>query len=81
MPFKGIIFFEQHTSTRSGLSTFLSSGFANIFSLIVSTSVKKLGNTNFIASRHIKKEKSSLLVDMHLSKMPLLKLPIHNMAV
>ena len=33
-----------------------------------------LSNTNFIASRHIKRDKFSLLFDVHLSKMSLLKL-------
>ena len=35
---------------------------------MVSTSVKKLSNTNCIASRHIKMEKSSPPVDMRLLK-------------
>ena len=43
---------------------------------IVSTSVKKLNNTNFIASRHIKREISSLPLVVRLSKTPSLKLPI-----
>ena len=63
---KGV--FERRTSTGRGLFTFLSSGFAQIFSQIVSTSVKKLSNTHFIASRHIKREKSSLPVDVRRSK-------------
>ena len=37
--------------------------------------VKKLSNTNCIASRHIEGEKSLLPVDMRLSKTPLLQLP------
>ena len=53
------VFERPRQHAESGLFTFLSSGFANILSCIVSTSVKKLGNTNFIASRCIfKKEKS-----------------------
>ena len=63
---KGV--FQRRTSTGRGLFTFLSSGFAQIFSQIVSTSVKKLSNTHFIASRHIKREKSSLPVDVRRSK-------------
>ena len=55
--------------------TFLSSGFAQIFSQIVSTSVKKLSNTNFMASRHIKRENSSLPLVVRLSKTPLPELP------
>ena len=58
--------FERRKSTGSGLFRFLSSGFAQIFS----RSVKKLSNTNFIASRHIKREKFSLPVDVRLSKTP-----------
>ena len=54
------VFERPRQHAESGLFTFLSSGFANILSYIVSTSVKKLGNTNFIASRCIfKKEKSA----------------------
>ena len=51
-------------------------GFAQIFSQIVSIRVKKLSNTNYIASRHITREKSSLPVDVRCSKTSLLKLPI-----
>ena len=43
--------FERRMLTGGGLFTFLSIGFAQIFSNF--TSVKKLSNTNFIASRHI----------------------------
>ena len=43
---------ERRTLTGGGLFTFLSSGFAQIFSNF--TSVKKLSNTNFIASRYRK---------------------------
>ena len=47
--------FELPTLTGSAHFTFLSSGFVEIFSEIVSTSIKKLvSNTHFIASRHIK---------------------------
>ena len=72
------VFERPRRHAESGLFTFLSSGFANIRSYIFSTSVKKLGNTNFIASRCILKklEKSSLPVDARLSKTPLLKLLI-----
>ena len=51
-------------------------GFAQIFSQIVSIRVKKLSNTNYIASRHITREKSPLPVDVRCSKTSLLKLPI-----
>ena len=66
---KGV--FERRTSTGSRLFTSLSGGFAQIVSYVVSTSVKKLSNTNFIASRHIKREISSFPVDVRLSKTPL----------
>ena len=36
---------------------------------------KKLGNTNLLASRQIKREMASLPVDVRCSKMSLLKLP------
>ena len=57
--------------------TFLSAGFAEIFSQIFSIKVKKLSNTNFISSRHVKREKASLAVDVRRSRTLLLKLPIH----
>ena len=68
--------FEQCTSTGSGLFLFLNDGFAQSFSQIVSTRVKKLSNTIFKSSRHIKGEKASLPVYVRRSKTPLLKLPI-----
>ena len=49
--FKGV--FEQRTLTRSGPFTFLSGGFAQILSKIVSITVQKLSNTNFISSKDI----------------------------
>ena len=57
------VFERPRQHAESGLFTFLSSGFANILSYIVSTRVQKLG-------------KSSLPVDVRLSKTPLLKLRI-----
>ena len=48
---KGV--FERRTLTGSGRFTFLSGGFAQILSQIVSIRVKKLSNTNFISSRDI----------------------------
>ena len=56
---KGV--FQRHTSTKDGLFTFLSGGFAQIFSQIVSMRAKKLSNTNFLSSRHVKREKTSSL--------------------
>ena len=67
--------FERRTSTGSGLFSFFDGGFAQIFSQIASMTVKKLRNTNFISSRHVKRENTSLPVDMRRSKTSLLKLP------
>ena len=61
--------FERRTSTGSCPFSFLGDGFAQIFSQIVSIRVKKLSNTNYIASRHITREKSSIPVDVRCSKM------------
>ena len=55
---------------------FFDGGFAQIFSQIASITVKKLRNTNFISSRHVKRENTSLPVDVRRSKTSLLKLPI-----
>ena len=54
---------------------FFDGGFAQIFSQIASITVKKLRNTNFISSRHVKRENTSLPVDVRRSKTSLLKLP------
>ena len=40
----------------------------------------KLSNTNLVVSRHIKREKVSLPVDVRRSKTSLLKLPIQGLA-
>ena len=50
--------------------------YSQIFSQIVPITVRKLSNTNFLSSRHIKKEKALLLVDIRRSNSPFLKLPI-----
>ena len=68
--------FERRTSTGSGLFSFFDGAFAQIFSQIASIIVKKLRNTNFISSRHVKRENTSLPVDVRRSKTSLLKLPI-----
>ena len=68
--------FERRTSTGSGLFSFFEGGLAQIFSQIASITVKKLRNTNFISSRHVKRENTSLPVDVRRSKTSLLKLPI-----
>ena len=67
--------FERRTSTGSGLFALLSRNFDQIFGQIVSIRVKKLSNTNMVASRLIKREKGSLPVDVRRSKTSLLKLP------
>ena len=67
--------FEGRTSTGSGFFSFFDGGFAQIFSQIASMTVKKLRNTNFISSRHVKRENTSLPVDVRRSKTSLLKLP------
>lgn len=46
-----------------GSISFLGSGFAHFFGQIVSVTVKEIGKTNFVASRHIKRKKASLPVD------------------
>ena len=68
--------FERRTLTGSGLFSFFDGSFAQIFSQIASITVKKLRNTNFISSRHVKRENTSLPVDVRRSKTSLLKLPI-----
>ena len=67
--------FERRTSTGSGLFSFFDGGFAQILSQIASITVKKLRNTNFISSRHVKRENTSLPVEVRRSKTSLLKLP------
>ena len=62
-------------STGSGLFTLLSRDFEQIFGQIFFLRVKTFRNTNKEASRHIKREKGSLPVDVHRSKTSLLKLP------
>ena len=52
----------------SGLFAFLGLGFAQIFAgQIVSVRVKTLSNTNLVASRYIRREKASVLVDLRRS--------------
>ena len=68
------VVFERRTSPGSGLFSFFDGVFAQIFSQIASITVKKLRNTNFMSSRHVKRENASLPVDFRRSKTPLLKL-------
>ena len=56
---------------------FFGSAFAQIFAQIVSINVKTLRYTNLVASRHTKRKKASVSVDVRRSKKSLLKLPIY----
>ena len=49
-----------------------------VFPKIVSLRAKTLKNTNLVPSRHFNRVKYSLPVDMHYSKMSLLKLPYNE---
>ena len=68
------VVFERRTSTGSGLFSSFDGVFAQIFSQIAFITVKKLRNTNFISSRHVKRENATLPVDVRRSKTPLLEL-------
>ena len=57
---------------------FFDGGFAQIFSQIASITVEKLRNRTFISSRHVKRENTSLPIDVRRSKTSLLKLPIKS---
>ena len=65
-------------STRSGLFASLGSGLIETLTERVFIREMKLRNTNFLASRHIKRTKVSLPVDMRHSETSLLKLPIES---
>ena len=68
--------FERRTSTGSGLFASLGSGSVETLGQIVFIREKKLSNTNLLASRHMRREKASLSVDVRRSKTSLLKFPI-----
>ena len=70
--------FERRTSTGTGLFTFLSGIFAQIFGQIVSIIRKRLRNTNLVLSIYFKMKKISPPVDLRRSKTPLFKLPFVN---
>ena len=72
------MFFEPHTSTGCGVFAILGRLFDHFFPQIVSLTEKTLKNTNLVASRHFKRVKDSLPVDMHYSKTSLLKLPYNE---
>ena len=63
-------------SDESGLFVPFDSKMEQILGQIVSIGVKTLSNTNLVASRHTKREKGSLPVDVRRSKTSLLKFPI-----
>ena len=60
--------FELRNSTGSGLFELFSRDFKQILGQIVSIRVKILRHTNVVASRQIKREESSLPVDVRLLK-------------
>ena len=62
--------------TESKLSAFLGSGLVQICREFVPIIVKILGKTNFIASRHIKREKALLSIDVRRSNTSVLTLPV-----
>ena len=67
---------ERRTSTGNGLFALLDHDFEQMFGQIVSVRVKTLSDTDLVASRHLKREKGLLPVDVRGSKTLLLKLPI-----
>ena len=73
---RSVIRYGFRAGAREPEVAFFDGGFAQIFSQIASITAKKLRNTNFISSRHVKRENTSLPVDVRRSKTPLLKLPI-----
>ena len=56
--------FERRTSTGSGVFALFGRDFEQILGHMVSLRIKTLSNTNLVASKHIKREKGSLLVDV-----------------
>ena len=67
--------FLSDTSIGSELFALSSRDFEQTFGQNVSLRVKTPSNTNVVASRHIKREKGLLPVDVHRSKMSLLHVP------
>ena len=68
--------FERRTSTGSGLFASFGSGLVKTLGEIVFKREKKVSNENLIVSRHMKRKKASLPVDVRRSKTSLLKFPI-----
>ena len=54
-----MLFVNRRRSSGNGLFANLGSGFAQCFGSIVSIRTKKLSNTNWVVSRHIKKKEAS----------------------
>ena len=72
---RGISNIGSLSNARQPEVNFLSLDFEQTFGQIVSLRVKTISHTNMVASRYIKKGKSSLPVDVRRSKTLLLKLP------
>ena len=73
------MFFEPHTSTGCGVFAILGRVFDHFFSRkSFFLREKTLKNTNLVPSRHFKRVKDSLPVDMHYLKTSLLKLPYNE---
>ena len=70
--------FERRTSTGSGLFTFLSGIFAQIFGQIVSIIRKRRRITNLVLSIYLKIKNISLPVDLRRLETPLFKLLFVN---
>ena len=68
--------FETRTATGIGHFSSKDSGVSQIFIRIVSNGEKILGNVNVVVWRQVKRENSSLLVAVRVSKTRVLKLPI-----
>ena len=62
--------FERSTLTGSGLFAFLSSGLAHFLRQIVSIRVRTLSNSNLVVPSYIKRNRTSLPVDVRHSKTP-----------
>ena len=59
-----MLFFNRRRSSGNGLFANLGSGFAQCFWSIVSIRTKKLSNTNWVVSRHIKRKEASFSVEL-----------------
>ena len=66
--YKGTMQRRFRATYLSGLFAFLGLGLAQIFAgQIVSVRVKTLSNTNLVASKYVRREKASALVDLRRS--------------